>query len=185
MSSGCTRLVGGMAIMTTLLCRPPEFVSGQEISVVVPNWLEDTEGNSPFAEGTSSFHSQILYHVDEFASLPATHHNLVATAWRMHSRTPAPVSGSFADLRITFSTTVVTALSPDFEANHGPDKTVVFDGRREFSGEPGEFVTPILFDEPFFFDPRLAATCCLISLHGLVLTPTIGWTISRQTPLRS
>lgn len=123
-----------LAQIMALASGSPVSASGQEIDIVVPAGLEDTEGDSPFQEGTSNFRSQVLYHADEFASLPDSHSNIVALSWRMHSRTPAPVSGAFDDVKIVLSTTCMPALSPDFEINHGEDATVVFDGRREFEG---------------------------------------------------
>ncbi len=59
--------------------------------MIVPSWLEDVEGNQFFREGTEGYRSQILFHADEFESVPESHYNITATGWRISSRTTGPV----------------------------------------------------------------------------------------------
>ncbi len=151
-----------MTLGLVIVCGMPVVVFAQ-VNMVSPADLTDAEGSFAFETRTGPYRTQWLYPAEDFADIPAGGAYIVATAVRADGGQSTEVSTSFGDIRVVLSTFPGGSLQSDFSANHGDDKTVVFDGSWNPSpfpvdgppGGPNSFGTPITFETRFFYDPSL------------------------------
>ena len=136
-----------------------------EISVVVPNGLEEQEGNQSTnrdADFTNGLRIQVIYPASQFDTLPEGGAWLTEIRFRPDRFVTAPRMHSFDRWFFRVSTTDKTleTLSVDFADNIGADEAVAYDGPITMSTDAGgpptgprpfDYVIPV--DPPFFYDP--------------------------------
>ena len=126
---------------------------------VAPIAMDATEGNSatryPFSRQTPM---RVMYAYDESTIDFAGRHKITALSFRTDNA--AAFAGDSYDLRVSMSTSVnpSNALNATFDANHGTDMTMVFEGIHvavpaAASTAPGPFVLTIPLQTPFTYNP--------------------------------
>jgi hypothetical protein len=161
------------------------------VDVVVPNSLENVEGNGgdafPFYIGNNSARYQQVFDASQFAAFSEP--NLITQiAFRPDAVFGRAFSPTLAQVQIDLSTTSAEpdALSPTFAENVGTDNTVVFSGLlpllSAFTGPaqgPKDFDIIIPLHNPFLYDP--AAGNLLLDLKnfsgGLITVPDAELTL--------
>lgn len=109
------------------------------VHIVSPSANENVEGNLNLTETGGSGNVQYLFLASDFASLPESNRLLVGWNLRADASQTEPVDWTFHGEKIWVSTTTKTKLTGNFAADHGPDKTLVFDG---------SFVFPVVVTGP-------------------------------------
>jgi hypothetical protein len=132
--------------------------------IVVPNNLENTEGNSgsymPFHIGNNSMRFQQVFDASQFSSFGSDTWRIGAVSFRVDS-TPGggggPFTSTLTNIQLSLSTTTLgpDSLSPVFAQNIGSDEKIVF-GPRSVSLSSGfsPMSAPQLFEIHFFFNDR-------------------------------
>ena len=147
---------------------------------VVPSAQATAEGGSSTAYpwGSSASTGRRVLTVYDAAAMPFTNRRwITALAWRIDQ------GGSFVGrtypARITLSTSPVTgaSLSTTFDANHGPDKVVVFDGTLAAQPSPANadlahFDLTFELQRPFEYDPAIGGLAVDLQVFGYV--PSAG-----------
>jgi hypothetical protein len=135
------------------------LASGGTIKIVSPSAQENVEGDGAVQPDIAPGKIQRLYPASDFAGLPASQRWLVAFNHRGDQTQSEAVDWVFPDTEIWISTTDKTSdtLSTVFAENHGPDKTLVYDGALTQSilgtGSPRDFADGMRFQTPFYYDP--------------------------------
>jgi hypothetical protein len=138
------------------------------VSIVVPNFFENVEGDSnltsAFSTDVFSQRYQQVFAASQFTALTEPM-LLTEITFRPEGRIlgDGPVSGTISDIEIRFSTTSAEpdGLSATFSENVGPDDSVVFKGSLTLSsanvGNPGPkpFDLSIPLQDPFLYDPTV------------------------------
>jgi hypothetical protein len=137
--------------------------------IVVPNNLENTEGNSgsffPFDIGTNSMRYQQVFDASQFTSQGSTPWRITGISFRI-DMTPfggGPFNSTLTNIQVNLSTTVMEpdSLSPVFAANVGlDDKAVYGPAPRAINSSFSPFMSPQAFGAhiyfsttPFIYDP--------------------------------
>ncbi|MCA9213961.1 MAG: hypothetical protein KDB27_12905 [Planctomycetales bacterium] len=140
-------------------------VSAQEIKLVVPNVLENVEGNVDVTPDEldlvfqNGLRIQTVYPASEFESLPSSYRWLVGNRARPDRNVTSQRTVEQTNWLIRISTTQKSPedLSLVFDENIGPDELVVFDGPLTLTtdpiGLPRPFDYVIDYNTPFFYDP--------------------------------
>ena len=129
-------------------------------SLVVPNRFAEQEDDGYSGPLGTPMRLQNVYAADQF---PADPIRITELRFRRDAGQPV-VQQTVVDLRVTLSTTgkLVDALDASFEANLGPDATVVVEGPIALSslseslqtpGQPNPFDIRIPLANPFTYDP--------------------------------
>jgi hypothetical protein len=132
---------------------------GEVIKIVSPSAQDNVEGDGAVQPPIAPIKLQRLYVAADFAGLPASQRWLVAFNHRGDQTQKEAVDWVFPDTEIWISTTDKTSdtLSTVFAENHGPDKTLVYDGALTQSilgtGSPRDFADGMRFQTPFYYDP--------------------------------
>jgi len=141
-------------------------VNSQELSIVVPNSLETTEGNIDYPPSfqdvtfPNGARGQIVYPSDQFGSIPDTHRFITGFRWRPDSSVSRPreVSIEHAEIVLSVTSRGPSDLSLNFEENYGPDRKVIYEGPLKWStaaaGVPRDFDYITDFQEPFSYNPE-------------------------------
>ena len=152
------------AFVLVLLCLLDlcHAVSAQEIQLVVPNALENVEGNVDVTPDEldlvfeNGLRIQTVYPASEFQSLPTSYRWLVGNRARPDQNVTTQRTVEQTNWLIRIST---TQKSPDdlsfvFSENIGPDEMVVFDGPLTLTADPIGIPRPfdfvIDYQTPFF-----------------------------------
>lgn len=135
--------------------------------LVIPNANDLVEGNSssryPWGRDTSGM--RVLYSYDEslFTNEGVTQPILIdRLRWRANGGSTGG-TGVFPDARIRLSSGAVdhTALSATFDANHGPDVALVYQGSvavTAVSGaSPNDYYVDVALSQPFLYHPGVGA----------------------------
>ncbi len=151
------------AVASVLLLTPG--VGARAATIVVPNSLENVEGNSnniiPFEISQPRRYQQI-YDASQFNQL-AGPTQILQIAFRLDGGISGAFLGSIPDIRISLSTTASAPdhLSNTFATNVGSDATVVFNGPLTLSspntgpvGGPKPFDLVATPQVAFFYDPE-------------------------------
>ena len=136
---------------------------GYEIQIVVPNGLENTEGDGSASPGFSGtgFRDQVAYSAAEFSGLPETHRVITGIAFRPDASITEPRTVDWGDTQWFLSTTTrdVDDMSDVFSENHGPNKSLVYEGPLILSTEatgppegPRGFDYSFDLQTPFLYD---------------------------------
>lgn len=140
---------------------PGQDASCDEMTIVVPNDLADTEGDTAGSPMTVPVRIQQVFPAAEFSQLEGPC-EISGIAMRPDHEVRAEREIWIEDLTIKLSTTQVEpdVASLRFSDNVGPDETVVFEGeyrtRTEGLGPPGgprTFDYVYVFQRPFLYDP--------------------------------
>jgi hypothetical protein len=164
-------------------------LTADEVRIVVPNGLEDTEGDlgSTIPPGTlASYRSQSLYSASQFASLPDSPPMLLTGLRLRPDRSqPGPATRTSANVEVRLSTTTNDSVTLDFARNHGDDETRVRSGSLTLSTAnvgppegPKSFDYVVDFDMPFSYDPNLGnllVDICNKSGGVVDNTSTLDW----------
>jgi hypothetical protein len=136
-------------------------------AIATPSEYENVEGNTfSSALSRAPLRYQQVYDASEFGQVADAGGGWVENIFfRLDSFMGRPFRATFSSIQITFSTTPFgpDALSPVFSENTGSDAVVVFDAKPLELGagftptmpQPWTLVPAIVFDTPFFYDPRL------------------------------
>ena len=150
-----------MALALFVLAATSLATFGQEFKIVVPNALENVEGNIDGPTGPIPFRWQQLSPASEFATLPDTHRTIIGFLERPDRTVTTPRTVVINDLLIRLSTTSKSVLDTVFDENLGDDLTTVFDGPVTVSTQatgppagPRGFDYFFEFDTPFVYDPN-------------------------------
>src|SRR5438309_4717989 len=126
-------------------------------SIVVPNSLENSQGNGASAFPffiqdwlISSMRFQQVYDGTQFSAINTPGQYIIYVIFRP-DRDSGGVFSSITNIQINLSTTLrgSDALSPIFSENIGTNDTVVYGPRSLFFGGS----TTVALDTPFFYDP--------------------------------
>lgn len=137
-------------------------VSATEVTVVVPNAFEDTEGDWIIAELMSDYRLQMIVAADQFTQLPTGTSLLTHLAYRVDGSVDSPHTYAADNMTLRLSTTgkAPSELNQAFAANTGPDEHIGFDGVPSWStegigpvGGPRGFDFGLPVEPPFPFDP--------------------------------
>ena len=163
MNMHCSR-TGLWAVIVAVICGTAISSPAEEIKIVVPSGLEDTEGNAqgdPTFSGVG-FRAQVAYSAEEFGDLPNTHHFITAIAMRPDASVRESRTVDWGNTQWVFATTdrSVDDMSRVFSENLGEAQTLVYDGPLSFHTDGGGPPSgPRGFDyrfelgTPFFYDP--------------------------------
>ncbi len=143
-----------------LLCACPFLVHGAQ-QVVVPNGLDNVEGNSSSADlfRTESTTFQQVFSASAFNFLGAPTGRIDGISFRFDGGSGQSFVGFWPGYSVILSTTTQSpdSLSPNFGENAGPDAVVVAGGLLGILAvdSPGvrAFEVRIPFTTPFFYDP--------------------------------
>jgi hypothetical protein len=134
--------------------------SGEVIRVLAPSSLAHTEGPNSGTPPRGPYRVQWLFPASDFGDLPPSHGPLVAWNFRADSAQTWPVDWNFADVTLWMSTTDKTSLTPVYDENHGPNKTMVHDGPLSFhvlgtgpAAGPRDVADGPRLQSPFHYDP--------------------------------
>lgn len=132
----------------------------QAIRVVSPPGAEAAEGAISVTPPPTPLRIQYLIPASDFAGLPATHRRLASFNFRGDATQTTSVDWTQPHEQIYMSTTSLSSLGAAFDANHGADKTLVFDGQATYpilgTGPPAgprPFADGQLLQTPFHYDP--------------------------------
>ncbi len=151
-------------VVLAVVCGTAISALAQEINIVVPNDLENIEGDSSVDFGFSgSFRVQVAYSAEEFNELPDTHRSITAISFRPDAAITEPRTVDWGDTQLFLSTTTrdVNDRSTVFSENHGPNQTLVYSGPLVLSTEatgptegPRAFDYTVNLQTPFLYDPN-------------------------------
>jgi hypothetical protein len=134
--------------------------SGEVIRVLAPSSLANAEGPNSGTRPRGPYRVQWLFPASDFAGLPPSHGPLVAWNFRADSAQTQPVDWSFSDVMLWMSATDKTSLTPVYDDNHGPNKTMVHDGPLSFhilgtgpAAGPRDVADGPRLQAPFHYDP--------------------------------
>ncbi len=120
-------------VVSVFVCGTAGSALGNEINVVVPNALENIEGdisgvNADLGALDIGFRLQYTYPASEFSEVPDTHRLIAAIAFRPDVSVTAPRTVDWGDSQFTISTTTrdVANVSTIFSENHGVNQTLVY-----------------------------------------------------------
>ena len=149
-------------VAMTMLLMAVGKTYGQEIHIVSPNALADTDGDFGAETPRSSFRVQWLYPASDFDFIPDGGAFIIGHAIRADGSENMDLPNTFADSVFSLSTTSVNSLNENFSVNVGSDETVVFSGSTSISYPvsgpprgPHPFGANIEYQTPFFYDPSL------------------------------
>lgn len=144
--------------------------------LVSPSDLARAEGFSSTALGFGYAAAQRVMEIHDGSTFGDGGRRLVsALAWRPDAGRALAGNRSF-DLRVELSTgapALSQTTSPQFEQNHGADRTVVFDGTwtptAGASGQarPADFLAVLDLDRPFEFDPTRGSLVVDITIRSV------------------
>jgi hypothetical protein len=136
------------------------FASGESFRVVSPPSLANAEGDTSVTPPRIPLRIQYLIPASDFAGLPDSHRFIASFNFRADRTQTQSVDWIIPHEQVWMSTTSLTSLTNGFDANHGPDKQMVFDGTMTypFSGTgpaagPRPFVDGTRLQTPFYYDP--------------------------------
>jgi hypothetical protein len=136
--------------------------SGEVIKIITPSSATDAEGNSMVTPNRNSIRIQFLIPASDFAGLPPTHRYIVGLNFRSDRTQTQSLDYSWPHEQMWMSTTSLDSLTTEFDANHGPDKTLVFDGAVSYplpgtgpAGGPRDIADGQRLQSPFFYDPSM------------------------------
>lgn len=148
----------------TMICGTavPAFAEG--IRIVVPNVATDTEGASsaPLSFQATGFRTQVTYSSTEFGDLPESYQFITEIAFRPNAFITSPRTVMLEDAQwyLSTSATAVDDRNVTFSENHGPNKTLVYDGPLTLSTDaigppegPRSFDYRFALQTPFLYDP--------------------------------
>jgi V8-like Glu-specific endopeptidase len=143
----------------------------------VPNAYAATEANSSSAFPWSAAGAmRALYAYDATTMAFTGRQRITRLGWRPENG--GAFAGATYDVRISMSTgtTAPNALNATFDANHGTDRTFVFDGvwvapAASASTAPGGFVHSIELTRAFEYNPALGPLVVDIQLRGISGSP--------------
>jgi hypothetical protein len=152
-------------------------------TVVVPNGLAATEGNSstayPWSRTASVIHVQYCYDSSHFLAQGVSYPiQITQLRWRANSATTAYTGGAYANCRIDMSTAAVdqAVLSTTFASNHGADRSNVYTGSVTVApttsvaaGTPNAWYVTVT-TTPFVYDPNSG------DLLVDIVFPAASWT---------
>ena len=149
-------------------------VWGQEIKVVVPNSLENSEGNIDGPSVTTSYRWQQLGPASELADLPTTYRTIIGVYLRPDNTVTDPRTAVAEDMLVRLSTTSKSILDLAFDNNLGDDLTTVFFGPLTLTTQAGgppegprDFDDFIEFEAPFVYDPSRNLVVDFITRSGV------------------
>lgn len=158
-------------------------VANAQNTVVVPNGLAATEGNSstayPWSRTASVIHVQYCYDSSHFLAQSVSYPiQITQLRWRANSTTTAYTGGAYANCRIDLSTAAVdqAVLSTTFASNHGADRSNVYTGSVTVApttsvaaGTPNAWYVTVT-TTPFVYDPNSG------DLLVDIVFPAASWT---------
>lgn len=151
-------IVGLLCIAITTAMGPLAF--GDVIRIVSPPSAADIEGNSLVTPSKGPIRIEFLVPASDFAGLPASHRYIASFNFRADRRHTESFDYIIPHEQVWMSTTSVQSLTTGFDANHGPDKKMVFDGTMTYplSGTgpdagPRPFTDGTRLQSPFYYDP--------------------------------
>ncbi len=144
----------------TLAAATGSLVSGAETRIVSPPSAANAEGNRSATPNLNPTRIQFLIPASDFADLPESQRYIVAFNFRSDRTLTAPVDWTFPHQQMWMSTTDKENLTTVFDDNHGPDKTMVFDGAITYpflatgpAAGPRDIADGPQLQTPFFYDP--------------------------------
>jgi hypothetical protein len=136
------------------------ITSAAAIRVVSPSSATNSEGDSSVTPNTNSIRIQFLIPASDFAGLPASHRYIVGLNFRSDRSQTQSVNWTWPHEQMWMSTTPLNSLTTTFDANHGVDKTLVFDGAVSYpllgsgpAAGPRDAAAGQRFQTPFLYDP--------------------------------
>lgn len=138
-----------------------------QLSVVIPNGTEDTEGSSsnafPWGRGGAGLRIQTIYDSSHFTSQGINFPIIInRLRWRPNTGTASNASSYPLGTTISLSTCPVdqSAASTSFASNQGADLTVCYSGPVAWPAAPAStgpcpFLIDIPLTTPFVYDPTL------------------------------
>ena len=148
----------GFALFVLISVNLPAL--GQKIKIVVPNDLENVEGNIDATSGSTPYRVQQLSPASEFAALPETYRTIIGHCTRPDRTITQPRTAVAGDILVRLSTTSKSILDLAFENNLGDDLTTVFDGPLTLTTQatgppegPRGFDDCVEYQTPFVYDP--------------------------------
>jgi hypothetical protein len=136
------------------------MANGEVIRIVSPPSTANAEGDSSVTPPRTPLRIQYLIPASDFASLPASHRYIVSFNFRADRTQTQAVDWTMPKEQIWMSTINLTSLTGAFDANHGPDKKMVFDGTFTYpflgsgpTAGPRPFADGTRLQTPFYYDP--------------------------------
>ncbi len=152
--------VVALAGVALALTRVP--AAAEVIRVVSPPSVENAEGDLSITPDRTPIRIQYLIPASDFAGLPASHRFIASFNFRSDRTQTQSVDWTMPHEKIWLSTTNLNSLTAVFETNHGPDKTLVFDGAVTYpllgTGPPDgprDFADGMRLPTPFYYDPSV------------------------------
>ena len=176
-------------LLATLLVTTLASQTAAEITIVVPNGLENVEGDGSYndpADYSNGLRLQAMYLASDFLSLPDTPVLMAGFSFRPDGNNVSQFSNSWGNLILRLSTTNIepTNLSQVFSENIGSQETIVFNGpitwATDNTGSPGgpkDFDVALNFETTFAYDPNDGN----LLIDWLVQAPASGITGGKGT----
>jgi hypothetical protein len=155
-------------VVLAVVCGTAISALGQEITIVVPNRLENVEGSHSGTEMDLGqlgigFRVQYIYPFTEFGTLPETHRSITAIAFRPDVSVTEPRTVTLQDTQwfLSTSTTSPDDMSNVFSENHGDNRTEVYSGNLTLTTQatgppegPRGFDYRFDLQNPFLYDEK-------------------------------
>jgi hypothetical protein len=147
-------------ISTAIFAATGATASGEVIRIVSPPSAANSEGDSSITPPRTPLRIQYLIPASDFAGLPASHRYIASFNFRSDSTQTQPVDWTMPHEQIWMSTTSANSLTSAFDANHGSNKELVFDGTFTYpflgsgpAAGPRPFADGTRLQTPFYYDP--------------------------------
>jgi hypothetical protein len=147
-------------VSIALLAAPGPAATGEVIRIVSPPSAANTEGDSSVSPPRTPLRIQYLIPASDFAGVPGTHRYIASFNFRGDQTQTQAVDWTMPHEQIWISTTNLTSLTSAFDANHGPNKKLVFDGTFTYpilgsgpAAGPRPFADGTRLQTPFYYDP--------------------------------
>jgi hypothetical protein len=147
-------------VSTAVFAATGATASGESFRVVSLPSLANAEGNTSVTPDRTPIRIQYLIPASDFAGLPASHRFIASFNFRADRTQTQSVDWIIPHEQVWMSTTSLTSLTNGFDANHGPDKQMVFDGTMTFpflgtgpAAGPRPFADGTRLQMPFYYDP--------------------------------
>lgn len=149
-----------LALICLVAFATTDVALAQSLRLVSPPAAVGVEGDISVTPTPDPLRIQYLIPASDFSGLPESHRYIVSFNFRADHTQTQSVDWLAPHEQAWMSTTDKSSLSAVFDENHGPDKTLVFDGTMTFpllgaglAAGPRDFADGTPLHTPFYYDP--------------------------------